>query len=360
MASTHVLRIRRTDDPSSHLLLHVTSINQARPLDLKLVATEHEHLYHGSLKSSNLAALQTSNYHGDDDEWRSVIAFALLQQRPDANLDALQGLETVAAINGETCTLTLRKNIGGITQRLGSIRLDQDDEREEVSAFEWVDTAVAASDALRADLVTLQKSLGSQQSQVAKLTEQLDELVKAKKQHEEDILRKCAVLLDSKKAKIRDLEYELGHIAKNPTGHAGHKAGNSARGKRKANSVSPEEEDEHLDDAEDDDDLADEEEDGQQTPEQETEDEGSEDGFAAPPPEVPTKTSASSRKHDDKVSSQMKDNGKQKDVGPNEIPPRRELPFQRRTTRSTQSQEQAKASTSPTAQEDGDTDDDEL
>lgn len=360
MASTHVLRIRRTDNPSTHLLLNVTATSKTRPLDLKLVATEHEHLYHGSVRSANLASLQSSNFRGDDDEWKSVVAYALLQQRSDVNLDALRGLEIVAAVSGETCTLTLRKNIGGITQRLGSIKLDQDDEREEVSAFEWVDTAVATSDALRTELVTLQESLGSQQSQVAKLTAQLDELVKAKKQHEEDMLRKCAVLLDSKKAKIRDLQSELNHVVKTSSSgtgsRAGHKAGDSARGKRKANSVSPEEEDD-LDEGDNDDDLAEEEEDGQRTPERETEDEGSEDGFASPPKQQAPSKATSSQKNDGKASSQNGEQSKKQGFGPEDIPPRRELPFAQRTTRGGGSQEKSK----PTpVQQDDDTDDDEL
>jgi hypothetical protein len=370
MASTHVLRVRRTDGSPDHLLVNVTQKSKTRPLDLKLVATDHEHLYHGSVKSNNLVALQASKYKGGEDEWKQLLTCTLLQQRPEVNLDALQSLEVVAAVNGETCTLTLRNNIGGITTRLGAIDLTQDDEKEEVSAFEWVDTAAAASDELRNELATLHLSLGSQQAQVAKLTTQLDALVKAKKEHEEQLLRKCAVLLDSKRAKIREQQRELNAMSK---AH-GHKAGASSRGKRKANEPSSDlDEDEKAalgfngadEDAEDGESEA-EEDDGQRTPEQETEDDGSDDGFAAPPKASQGNISSSStqgRQHDARADhgNASKDGGDM-EVDVEDLPPRRELPFARRRLQGNEEQKQEtekKHAPAPMPEED-DSDDDEL
>lgn len=334
MADTLVLRIRRTDDTASHLLLNVKQPNKKnKPLDLKLVATEHKHLYHGAVKASGISSLQASNYNGDDDEWKAILLHALLQQQPqDASEtprgEALKGVETVAAISGERCTITIRKNIGGITQRLGSIKLDQDDEREEVSAFEWVDTAVAASDDLRSQLQGLQSSMSSQQEQVAKLTKQLDELVQAKKDHEEQLLQNFAALLNTKKLKIRDQQRELmRRRVESETGNAdGRKAGASARGKRKANGSLPEDA-EDVDGQPDDEDLDMEEEEGQRTPEQETEDEESDEnnGFA-PPPKAPSRPPASQS-----ASQYSKPSSNAMDVdGSDELPPRRELPFGRK------------------------------
>ena len=370
MALKHVLRVRRTDGSPDHLLVNVTQTSKTRPLDLKLVATDHEHLYHGATKSNNLVALQASKYNGDEDEWKQVLTCTLLQQRPDANLDALQSLEVVAAVNGETCTLTLRNNIGGITARLGAINLTRDDEREEVSAFEWVDTAAAASDDLRSELTTLHSSLESQQAQVAKLTAQLDELVKAKKEHEEQLLRKCAILLDSKRAKIREQQRELNAMSK----VAGHKAGASSRGKRKAfeHSSDVDEEDKAVlgfngagDDADEDEDedLEAEEDEGQQTPEQETEDEDSDDGFAASPKGRPTAKASSpithDRQHDGKAAGK---DGSNMDVDVEDLPPRRELPFARRKPQGSaeQSQESKKPLAPAPVPEEDDSDDDEL
>jgi hypothetical protein len=367
MALKRVLRVRRTDGSPDHLLVNVTQASKTRPLDLKLVATDHEHLYHGAIKSNNLVALQASKYNGDEDEWEQVLTCTLLQQRPDANLDALQTLEVVAAVNGETCTLTLRNNIGGITARLGAINLTQDDEREEVSAFEWVDTAAAASDELRNELATLHSSLESQQAQVAKLTTQLDELVKAKKEHEEQLLRKCAVLLDSKRAKIREQQRELNAMSR----VTGHKAGASSRGKRKTYEGSSDEDrkdraalgsDRADEDADEDEDLEAEDGEGQQTPEQETEDDDSDDGFAASPqapPAIASSPSTHGRQHDGKA---VREDGSTMDVDVDDLPPRRELPFARRKPQGNgeQSQESKKLLTPAPVPEEDDSDDDEL
>jgi hypothetical protein len=348
MASKHILRVRRTDGSPYHLLVKVTQTSKTRPLDLRLVATDHEHLYTFSIKSNNLVALQASKYTGDADEWKEVLTCTLLQQRSDANLDALKSLEVVAAVNGETCTLTLRNNIGGITTRLGAIKLDRDEE-EEVSALEWVDTAAAASDELREELATLHQSLASQQAQVANLTAQLKELVTAKKEHEKQLLYKCAVLLDSKRSKIREQQRELHAMSR---AH-GHKAGASSRSKRKATDTTSD-----LDE----DELKAEDEEGQQTPEQETEDEGSDDGFAAPPrlsEDVGTQGHQSVKKAVDGNASK---NGGTMDVDVQDIPPRRELPFARRRLRGDgeQNQESEKSPASAPAHEDDDSDDDEL
>jgi len=350
MATTQILRLRRTDDTSSHLLLNVKQTNNNKPLDLKLVATEHEHLYHGSVKATGSASLQASTYQGDQDEWKSILLYALLRRNESSEtprIEALKGVETVAAISGSRCTITIRKNIGGITQRLGSIKLDQDDEREEVSAFEWVDTAAAASDDLRSQLEGLQESMTSQQDEVAKLTKQLDELVRAKKEHEELLLQKFAALLNGKKLKIRDQQRELmRRRVESETGSR--KAGSSASGKRKANGSLPED-DEDVDDE----DLDVEEEEGQRTPEQETEAEESDenDGFA-PPPKAPSRPPAS------QSASQR---SKPMDVdASDELPPRRELPFGRKAPAGKTDEP---AATKADEDEDGDEDeetDDEL
>lgn len=364
MASKHVLRVRRTDGSPDHLLVNVTQTSKTRPLDLRLVATDHEHLYTYSLKSNNLVALQASKYNGDTDEWKQVLTCTLLQQRPDANLDALENLEIVATVNGETCTLTLRNNIGGITTRLGAIKLDRDEE-EEVSALEWADTAAAASGELRDELAALHQSLASQKAQVAKLTAQLNELVTAKKEHDEQLLRKCAVLLNSKRSKIREQQRELNAMSK---AH-GHKAGASSRGKRKATDATSDlDEDERAalgldvtdDNFDEDDELKAEDEEDQQTPEQETEDEGGDDGFGAlPRQDVGTQGRQSVKRATDGNAS--KDGGTM-DADVQDMPPRRELPFARRRLRGDGEHNQ-KSEESPApalTHEDDDTDDDEL
>ncbi|KAK3706503.1 hypothetical protein LTR37_012713 [Vermiconidia calcicola] len=355
---TQILRLKRTDKPDQHLLINVSQTS-SRPLDLKFIGTEYEHLYHASIKESNVKALQTSNYSGDLTEWKEVLRYALFHERPQDHLpDSLQGLETVAAISGNILTVTLRKNIGGITQRLGAIKLDQDDEREEVSAFDWVDTAVSHADELSGQLENLQASVSGQQEQVVQLTKQLDDLVRAKKEHEDELLKKFAALLNAKKLKIRDQQRLLNGADVDPAaaeavgasrGGTGRprKARTSRNGKRKVDEA----EDGHDDDGmEEDGDMPealqdyDEERREEETPpgseDEETDDE-----------DLDLNAPASSR------PSRPKTNGGMEVDEPAEPPPIRDLPFARK---SAQRVEQTSAPIEDGGDEDDEETDDEL
>nr|OQO19109.1 hypothetical protein B0A51_13484 [Rachicladosporium sp. CCFEE 5018]OQO30812.1 hypothetical protein B0A51_01473 [Rachicladosporium sp. CCFEE 5018] len=335
MAVTNILRVRRTDDPNAHLLLHITQTSATKTLDLKLVATEHEHLYHGTTRTSSLGPLQASTFDGDESEWRNILFQTLLPRDPSASGVKTEGIELVAAISGAKCTLTIRRNIEKITQRLGSIILQQDDEREEISAFEWVDTALINSQTLSSQLAEAQKSISDQQAQVAKLTKQLDELVEAKREHEKILVSKFVQLLNAKKGKVRDLLRVVG-------GQPG-TAVAPPRGKRKARG-----DDEAMDvddDAEDEVDGL--EEDGERgTPEGSTGDEGSDgEGQGLPLRGKADFTSTG--------NGTIEEPEAEEDAV---LPPRRELPF---TRTAATSGEKAKATKIPvpTPDDDDDTDD---
>ncbi|KAK3719735.1 hypothetical protein LTR37_004272 [Vermiconidia calcicola] len=355
---TQILRLKRTDKPDQHLLINVSQTS-SRPLDLKFIGTEYEHLYHASVKESNVKALQTSNYGGDLNEWKEVLRYALQRERPQDHLpDPLQGLETVAAISGKTLTVTLRKNIGGITQRLGAIKLDQDDEREEVSAFDWVDTAVSHADELSGQLETLQASVSGQQEQVVQLTKQLDDLVKAKKEHEDELLKKFVALLNAKKLKIRDQQRLLNGAQVDPAAaeavgasRAGtsrtRKAKTSRNGKRKVDEAEDGRDDDEM---EEDGDMPealkdyDEERQEEETPPRSDGEETDDEGLNLDAP-------ASSR------PGRTKTNGAMEADEPAEPPPIRDLPFARK---SAQRVEQAPAPVEDRRDEDDEETDDEL
>ncbi|KAF7195641.1 hypothetical protein HII31_02959 [Pseudocercospora fuligena] len=261
----HILRLRRTDKKSEHLLVNVGR-NGRRDLDLKLIGTDQYVAFIGTITEADVKSLQERNYTGDLAEWKTVLRFALLHEKPDGTLpEFLQGVETVAAISGSTSTITVRKNIGGITQRLGSVKLELDkDENEEIVPMEWVDVAAATSDELRDQLATLEASVQTQKDQIAKLSTELDMLVKAKREHEDELLSKFAALLNAKKLKIRDQQRLLNGAKVDPVAAeeissarasrtSTRKAGASRGGKRKANSAappSPEEQQHDDDDAE--------------------------------------------------------------------------------------------------------------
>lgn len=369
--AVHILRLKRTDKPGQHLLLHVSQTG-SRALDLKCIGTEHEHLYHANIQESNLKSLQANNYSGDLEEWKTTVKYALLHEKPTTPLPpSLQGLETIAAISGKTLTVTLRKNVEGITQRLGSIKLDQDDEREEVSPFEWVDISAASGDALRTELDALQASVSGQQDEVKRLTKQLDGLVQAKKEHEEELLKKFAALLNAKKLKIRDQQRLLAGAKVDPkaaeaVGEArgssgrGKKSGGSRSGKkRKADEVEEVEEEQAEDANGEGEDVSEYDEVRQETPprseeEEVTEDEDEDDLDA------PSKANGTGGKGKGKAAETRKRADEEEmevDDGP---PPRRELRFARKDSPPTTRNTAATAAAAAAAEEDDDETDDEL
>lgn len=112
-------------------------------------------------------------------------------------------LELRAAIIGEQMTIIFRKNISGITQRLGEITLVKD-EAQEVDAIAWASTAVLRCDDLEREVEGLKRKYEDQQRIIQDLQQQLEDLIEAKKMHETALLEKFRDLLNAKKLKIRD------------------------------------------------------------------------------------------------------------------------------------------------------------
>lgn len=222
MSEEIVLRLPRSDSPGDYVLVNVIP-QSVSPLDLKLVATEGEAPYVGSGKAqyymfllakvadkpclvtqSVMKNMRTKNYQGDDEEWQDLIAWVFLRKGLEGSkAKALIGLETVAAIDSASLTITLRKNISGITQRLGTTTLKQNDSQA-IELFDWAGTAVAATTALEGEVASLSAKYHDQQETLAKLSGQLEDLIKAKEEHENELLQKFTELLNAKKLKIRD------------------------------------------------------------------------------------------------------------------------------------------------------------
>lgn len=255
----HVLRLRRTNDKTAeHMLVNIAKKGR-NDLDVKLIGTDKEKLFAVSFTEADTKAYQDRNFKGNFEEWRTLLKFALLHHQPGTPLpDSLQGVETVATINKSTATITIRKNVDGITQRLGTIPLQQTD--VQVNTLDWVETATAEADGLRTQLEGLQTSVESQKDAIAKLTTELDMLVRAKKEHEEELLSKFATILNAKKLKIRDQQRLLNgakidpdaakQVSRARSTKTSRKAGSSRGGKRKANgaSLSPSGEEDAADD----------------------------------------------------------------------------------------------------------------
>lgn len=86
----------------------------------------------------------------------------------------------------------------------GTIELHHDASDEMLDLYDW--TAIAAK-STRANLTRyseLSVALDAKDRELALLRQQLDDLASAKKTHEQDMLEKFRLLLNSKKLKIRD------------------------------------------------------------------------------------------------------------------------------------------------------------
>jgi hypothetical protein len=80
----------------------------------------------------------------------------------------------------------------------------QQDEDAEIQLFQWAGTAATLATVAEDELASLSLRYRSQEETIKKLNEQLEDLIKAKADHDNALLEKFAELLNTKKLKIRD------------------------------------------------------------------------------------------------------------------------------------------------------------
>ena len=127
--------------------------------------------------------------------------------KSDHKSKSTEKLELVSLIAGNQLTFIVRRNISGITQRLGEITLQvlSDEEAgERVELLDWVGVAVDKTTFLQAKVDDLSLKYEEQGKVIQKLNKQLEEFIEAKKEHESALLQKFQELLNEKKLKIRD------------------------------------------------------------------------------------------------------------------------------------------------------------
>lgn len=242
--------------------------------------------------------------------------------------------------------------------------MERDDETE-LSLFDWTGLAISTSDGMIGEMNALQTSIKSQQEVVAKLNSQLDDLIRAKKEHEDELLQKFAELLNAKKLKIRDQQRLLASAKIDPQAAAqvhatrsnGHKPSRSAPGKRKVKDQmnSSESEDSDLEAPvaalEADDRL------NQESDREETENEDDEGDVAGFDPAV-SQPLRGATDHRSQTTTEVRP-----DDPDLELPPRRELPFEMKKTFDPTKSAPLASVPAPARQavdDDDETDDDEL
>ncbi|KAI1020830.1 hypothetical protein LB504_012012 [Fusarium proliferatum] len=210
MASeARVLKFPRSDDKSSFVLLQATP-KGSKQLDLKLVGTEGEEPYVASLKHDKVVSLRVKNCPASESEWQQILE-DLFQQVP------LPDIQATATVQSEkSISITIRKDIQGITQRLGSITLDHDPD-EAIELFDWCGAAVEASTSSKQTAANLSAKSSESEAVVTQLQLQLEELIKAKEEDETALLRKFRDLINEKKLRIREQQQVLNTLSTNPS-----------------------------------------------------------------------------------------------------------------------------------------------
>ena len=88
---------------------------------------------------------------------------------------------------------------------LGEISLPQD-KNHEINPFEWAQTSAEAHALAVNELAGLKSQIKDSQAAIDQLSKQLKDFLTAKRQTENEMLKKFKVLLNEKKRKIRDQE----------------------------------------------------------------------------------------------------------------------------------------------------------
>lgn len=197
------------------------------------------------VKQKRISKLRDHRNKLSDSEWETTLLLALTQRRtPKTEAAHLKKLEIIAAIAGESLAITLRHNTSGITQKLGDIVLKAD-AKQELDIVSWAGTAVQRSTELESEVHDLTVKYDEQSKTMEKLNRQLEDLIQAKKEHEDALLQKFRELLNTKKLKIRDQQRLLAGAKVDPNQAAklqnaramskAHMPTASRAGKRKAN-----------------------------------------------------------------------------------------------------------------------------
>ncbi|KAI4105941.1 MAG: hypothetical protein LQ339_003259 [Xanthoria mediterranea] len=378
MSSDHVLRISRTDLPGEYILLN-TSSHGSSPLDLQLLATEGTEPYRKALKHARISKYRAKSNHLSDSQWEVLLRLTLLQEHTSDPQDPdLKDFEVVASVSDSKLTVTFRKSISGIHQKLGELSLSKDADAA-INILDWANTAILRAGSLEAEAQTLQLKLVEQTEMVQKLNRQLEELVQAKKEHEDTLLEKCALLINEKKGKIRDQQRLLAtakvdpkelravQAARRPVSPSRQSAGPSAKGKRKVSALASSDDDRSDDGFEDQRRKAEEVEEEQQpdsediTPQHSDVDETEDEADNAEFDPVPVLSTAKGKVMETpEVAGGADRSGMLNGAREVNLPPRRELPFMKDKTDPIQRTEILNTDQDTKMADDDETDDDEL
>jgi hypothetical protein len=124
-----------------------------------------------------------------------------------------RSLEVTCSISGKDPTASLaisfRTRIEDITQRLGGLELLQTADTDDVDLFGWTSQVIDQRDKFEDDFLAYRQKASKSNETIDSLEHQLEELIKAKEEHETELLSKFAALLNEKKLRLRNLERNM-------------------------------------------------------------------------------------------------------------------------------------------------------
>ena len=173
-----------------------------------IFAVKASRLISPAVRQKKIPDLRSPRYSGSDKDWEDILRFILLPRQATVISERLtKGLEAVAAVGTRSkkriLTITVRNHIDQITQKVGSIDLEETED-DEINLFDWATLAIDEGAKVELELSRLRNQASSNEATIALLSAQLEDLVKAKADHEEQLISKFTLLLNEKKLKIRN------------------------------------------------------------------------------------------------------------------------------------------------------------
>ncbi|KAK5070855.1 hypothetical protein LTR64_003829 [Lithohypha guttulata] len=225
-------------ESSDWVLLKVSRKVGGEQLDLDLIATDGESAYRAKVREKKIDRLKDEHYTGSCEQWKAELLSALVPQASNSlAAEDRNILRTTCRIlargSKSSLAITLSTDVSGIKHTHGTIKLDYTEDTEDVNLFEWTSQAITDRDSLRDQTTEHQKCLQTAEQKVKSLQTQLQDLIRAKEEHERQLLSKFTLLLNEKKLRIRVQQRQLAEQEATGTTVARTDASHSSR-KRKA------------------------------------------------------------------------------------------------------------------------------
>lgn len=196
--------------------------------------------------------LKSSSYDGTAEDWTNILRYTLISKVNSGIVSSVKDNLDVTCNKLENASrsslvILFRTRVQEITHKLGAIELPETSDRtDDVDLFGWTCQTIDRRDELETVLAESAADKRKGEETILSLEQQLEDLIKAKKEHEKQLLARFARLLNEKKLQIRDQRRRLAESEDDPENRA-----RTAGKKRKAGERSATTSDGEPDDTDD-------------------------------------------------------------------------------------------------------------